>query len=149
MSHYQLLKWIHIISASGLLASGIAGLVMILNINQPNHEKLRAQLLPKVLLISGALVMLFALIQVLTGFAIISIKQEATQTWAILTWILFFIIGILYLLALFCQLQCNQIINNNHRNDNYKQFYRFSIGLTGPITLTLIVMYFLMSNQPT
>ena len=145
MNHYQLFKWLHIISASGLLSSGIAGLIIIICLNK-NH-KLRTQLLPKTLILSSALVFLFSLSQVLTGFAIMSIKQESSQPWAILTWTLFSIVAILYLVALFLQLQCHQIYKNTD-NNNYLRYYRLSIFMALPIGFLLAIMYFLMSNTP-
>lgn len=149
MSCYEILKIIHIISACCLLATGICSLITIIGLNQCAGDRQLRRFLPTVLFGSTLLLTIFTLAQSLTGFAIISQQHYAWRSgWVIGIWVSFSGCVLCYLVALYFQLRCHQILHDSGLCDTYQQCYRKSLWTSLPLSLSLFTLYFLMSNIP-
>lgn len=147
MSSYEILKIIHIVSACLLLGSGIGGLSAIIGLNQCACEALLRRFLPITLFVSTLLLIIFALVQSLTGFAIISQQHYAWRSgWVTGIWMSFSASTLCYLTALYFQLRCCHILQQSGLGPDYQRYYQKSLWMSLPLSLFLFILYFLMSN---
>ena len=150
---YFYLKMIHIVLGGLLFAAGIGPVVNVLLAHRAGGlaDEYRALCLSWRL--SWLLVIPLGIVQALIGFSIILIKgYAANNLWVLVAYIGFFVAAILWVVSLFFQMQCKDLlsraVNNVHINSReYHNYFRTWLLFGGLAVLVLLIMIFFMANK--
>lgn len=151
---YSWIKILHIISASILFGTGLGTAFYMFYVNFQNDVKLIAKATAEVVIADWLFTLTSGIIQAITGFILIYLKGYSLLS----VWVLWSIIG--YLIAGACwvpvvwlQMRCRDLalfasVNNVPLSSQYKKYFRTWWLLGIPAFISLVGVFYLMTNKP-
>lgn len=155
MTWYYTLKIIHVLSASVLFGTGLGTAFYMFYVNAKRDVALIAKATKQVVFADWLFTGTSGVIQAITGFALIYIKQYSLSAFWVSGAILgYCIAGACWLPVVYLQIRCRDMAYHALQVGRPlgRCYYYCFIGwvLLGiPAFLSLIVVYYLMANRPT
>ena|SRR3990167_11473311 len=155
MNLYFLLKIIHVISASILFGTGMGTAFYMFYVNCQKDIELVARATKQVVTADWLFTGSSGVIQAITGFGMIATQHYAfSALWVWGSILGYLIAGACWLPVVWLQIRCRNLafISLNENKPLTKQYYRYFklwclLGI--PAFLSLVVVYYLMSNKIT
>ncbi|MHB1949378.1 MAG: DUF2269 family protein [Gammaproteobacteria bacterium] len=151
---YAWIKIIHIISASVLFGTGLGTAFYMFYANLQNDVKLIAKATTEVVIADWLFTLTSGIIQAITGFILIYLKGYSLLSFWVLGSILGYVIaGACWVPVVWLQMRCRDLAilasaNNSSLPDEYKKYYRIWWLLGIPAFISLVIVFYLMTNKP-
>lgn len=151
---YSWIKIIHIISASILFGTGLGTAFYMFYVNLQNDVKLIAKATAEVVIADWLFTLTSGIVQAITGFVLIYLKGYSLLSFWVLGSIIGYIIaGVCWVPVVWLQMRCrdlayNASINNVCLPNLYKKYFRIWWLLGIPAFISLVGVFYLMTNKP-
>jgi uncharacterized membrane protein len=154
MTLYEGLKIIHIITASVLFGTGLGTAIYMLYANLLKNIPLIALATQRVVTADWLFTGISGVLQPLTGIAMLYLKgYKLTNTWAIAVFTCYGIAAVCWFIVVYLQIRCRDLAiaalkANTALPKQYQPYFVAWVILGVPAFLSLIVIFYLMANNP-
>lgn len=151
---YDTIKIIHILSACVLFGTGIGTAWYMFCVNFQKDNALIAQATAQVVWADGWFTGITGTLQAVTGFALLYSKGfPFIHWWTISVTALYCIAAFCWFIVVYIQIECRNLAratcqSNTPLPQRYKRFFNVWILLGIPAFLSLIILLYLMANNP-
>lgn len=155
MNTYLFIKWVHILSSVGLVGVGFGSAFYLYYINRTSNVVAIAEVSRLVVRADYWFTLPTVIIQPISGFALASMAgYSLTDAWLVITYVLFILVGMLWLPVVWLQIQMEKMASiavQNHTNlpERYWHFAQIWERLGFLAFPMMIVVYGLMVFKPT
>lgn len=154
MMFYNWIKVLHVVSAAALFGAGVVTAVFFLFANRTKNIELILLATNHVVRAGSLFTGIAGFIQPISGLAMIVIKSYSITTfWVVGSIFGYFIAAIFWFPASYIQVKLYNIAKNSCDQNtklppHYYTYYNTWLILGGATLVTLIAVFFLMSNRP-
>lgn len=154
MTLYEGLKIIHIITASVLFGTGLGTAIYMLYANMLKNIPIIALATQRVVTADWLFTGISGVLQPLTGIAMLYLKgYKLTNAWAMAAFTCYGIAAVCWFIVVYLQIRCRDLATvalktNTALPKQYKQYFIAWVILGFPAFLSLIVIFYLMANNP-
>ena len=151
---YAWIKIIHIISSSVLFGTGLGTAFYMFYVNLQKNVALIAKATAEVVFADWLFTLTSGIIQAITGFALVFLKNYSLSSFWVYASILGYVIaGACWVPVVWLQMQCRDLAitaaaNNIPLSDEYKKYFKIWWLLGIPAFIALIGVFYLMTNKP-
>ncbi|MBY0378291.1 MAG: DUF2269 domain-containing protein [Gammaproteobacteria bacterium] len=154
MTLYENLKIIHIITASVLFGTGLGTAIYMLYANIVKNIPVIALATQRVVTADWLFTGISGILQPITGMAMLYLKgYQLANTWAIAVFTCYGIAAVCWFIVVYLQIRCRDLAiialkTNTTLPKKYHQYFLAWVILGFPAFLSLIVIFYLMANNP-
>jgi uncharacterized membrane protein len=154
MNEYQLIKWIHILSATFLFGTGLGSAFYKWLTDRAGSLPAMAQTNKLVVLADWIFTTPTVVIQPITGiWLLVLMGIPLSQGWVVLTILLYILAAVCWLPVVWLQIQMrdlsvNAFQSNQPLSHKYKKYASIWFWLGVPAFIAMIAIYFLMIFKP-
>lgn len=151
---YAWIKIIHIISASVLFGTGLGTAFYMFYANLQNHAKLIAKATTEVVIADWSFTLTSGIVQAITGLILVYLKGYSLLSfWVLVSIVGYAIAGACWVPVVWLQMRCRDLAifastNDISLPDEYKKYYRIWWLLGIPAFISLVGVFYLMTNKP-
>lgn len=154
MSIYEIVKTIHIISATVLFGTGLGIAFFFFYANRSVDIAVRFFAARTTVLMDFLFTLPAVIVQPLTGFWLIyHAGYQWTETWLVITYIIYFIAGLCWIPVVFIQIKLRAILKTCVETSapipsEYHRLFRLWFALGWPAFTGLVIIFFMMVVKP-
>jgi uncharacterized membrane protein len=154
MTAFDVLKIVHVISACVLFGTGAGTAFYMFYVNLKKDVYLIAHATRQVVIADWLFTGSSGVVQALTGFAMIGLQGYAfSLPWVWISILGYCIAGACWLPVVWLQMRCRDLAFEALKNKTalpkaYHQYFKAWVILGVPAFLALVVVYYMMTNQP-
>lgn len=151
---YAWIKILHIMSASVLFGTGLGTAFYMFYVNLQKNVTLIAKATAEVVIADWLFTLSSGIIQAVTGFILIYLKgYSLSSPWVYGSILGYAIAGACWVPVVWLQMRCRDLaylasINNSSLTDEYKKYFRTWWILGIPAFISLVGVFYLMTNKP-
>ncbi len=154
MTFYEALKIVHIITASILFGTGLGTAIYMLYANILKNIPVIALATQRVVTADWLFTGISGVLQPITGIGMLYLKgYPLTHTWTIAVFICYGIAAVCWFIVVYLQIRCRDLAlialkSNTTLPKQYRGYFIAWVILGFPAFLSLIVIFYLMANNP-
>jgi uncharacterized membrane protein len=154
MTLYEGLKIVHIITASVLFGTGLGTAIYMLYANMLKNIPIIALATRRVVTADWLFTGISGVLQPITGIAMLYMKgYKLTNAWAIAVFTCYCIAAVCWFIVVYLQIRCRDLAiaalkSNTALPKKYQQYFVAWVILGFPAFLSLILIFYLMANNP-
>lgn len=154
MTFYETLKIIHIITASVLFGTGLGTAIYMLYANILKNIPVIALVTKRVVTADWLFTGISGVLQPITGIGMLYLKgYPLTNVWTIAVFFCYGIAAVCWFIVVYLQIRCRDLAfialkSNTALSKQYKRCFVAWIILGFPAFLSLMVIFYLMANNP-
>jgi uncharacterized membrane protein len=154
MTFYDGLKIVHIITASILFGTGLGTAIYMLYANLLKNIPIIALATRRVVTADWLFTGISGVLQPITGIAMLYLKgYKLTNAWAMAVFTGYSIAAVCWFIVVYLQIRCRDLAiaavkTNTALPKQYQQYFIAWVILGFPAFLSLIVIFYLMANNP-
>lgn len=151
---YAWIKITHIISASVLFGTGLGTAFYMFYVNLQKDVKLIAKATSEVVIADWLFTLTSGIVQAITGFILVYMKGYSLLSLWVLGSILGYVIaGACWVPVVWLQMRCRDLayqasVNKMSLPNEYKKYFRIWWMLGIPAFISLVGVFYLMTNKP-
>jgi len=151
---YAWIKILHIVSASVLFGTGLGTAFYMVYVNQQKNVALIAKATAAVVVADWLFTATAGVIQAITGFMLIYLKGYSVLSFWVYASILGYVIaGACWLPVVWLQMRCRDLAfaalaRQTALSAEYQRYFRIWVLLGIPAFITLVGVFYLMTNKP-
>src|SRR3989338_1207666 len=148
------IKILHVISSSVLFGTGLGTAFYMFYVNRQKNIELIANATKQVVFVDWIFTVSSAIIQFITGIILTALKGYSPFTpWIIISVIAYLIAGACWFPVVYLQIRCRDLAfealkNNAPLTKKYFQYYKLWWILGIPAFISLMIVFYLMTNRP-